>query len=133
MRPFTRKIGAVLLSHLLLFSTLSFTMDMHFCGKTLVDFSLFHEAEDCGMAMGDDLMAGLGCCSDVEVIVQGQEDLDQVVNPVDFHPQLVAVVMAVYQNWLGQPEHVQEPPRFHGYSPPPLFPDITIRDQRFLI
>ncbi len=34
-----------------LLSTMSFTLDMHYCGDTLVDIAVFKKAETCGMEM----------------------------------------------------------------------------------
>lgn len=37
------------MAFVVMFTTMSFTVDMHFCGDSLVDFSLFAKAESCGM------------------------------------------------------------------------------------
>ena len=34
-----------------LFSTMSFTVDMHYCGDNLVETAIFHKAKGCGMEM----------------------------------------------------------------------------------
>ena len=34
-----------------LFTTMSFTIDMHYCGNTLVEAAIFHKAKGCGMEM----------------------------------------------------------------------------------
>ena len=133
MRPFTHKIGAVLLAQLLLFSTLSFTMDMHFCGKTLVDFSLFHEAEDCGMSAAADLMADWGCCSDVEVVVQGQDEVEQAASLPDLPILVATYFQVVYIYTLSAKELREYPVPFQAHAPPNTAPDVTIRYQRFLI
>ena len=66
---------------IVLFSTFSFTVEKHYCGDVLVDYSVFGKAESCGMmsmdsAMTDkvDLMDG-HCCSDETLAVSGQDDL----------------------------------------------------------
>lgn len=133
MRSISHKLGALALSLLLLFSTLSFTLDMHFCGETLVDFGLYHPAEDCGMSMDGQSMDASDCCSDVEVYVQGQDDL----NPgLDVSPDLPRVVFQqVFETWVMA--LAEDLPRtfipFKEYSPPRLVCDISIRDQSFLI
>ncbi len=39
------------MAFVVLLSTMSFTMHMHYCGDTLVDTSYFVKAETCGMEM----------------------------------------------------------------------------------
>lgn len=133
MRSLSQKIGAILLAQLLLFSTLSFTMDMHFCGKILVDFSLFHPAEDCGMSAMSDLMADMGCCSDVELAVQGQDQMEQAASLPELQVQVAAIFQAVYTYVLPDLAERQRDIPFDDYSPPPRVTDIPVRDQRFLI
>ena len=43
------KIFSVTLALLVLMSTLSFTVEKHFCGDVLVDVSVFTETQKCGM------------------------------------------------------------------------------------
>ncbi len=121
------------MAFLLLFSTLSFTVDMHFCGKSLVDVSLYHEAEGCGMSMDDQLMVDMGCCSDVEWSVDGQDSLEKAPAVPDLAPQFVALLQVVSMYNLLEPELRSRIIPFKEYSPPKLVPDITVRDQQFLI
>lgn len=132
--------GAVLMALLVLFSTLSFSMDMHFCGGRLVDFSLFEKAESCGMmpeaadVPGDCLVgkAGMDCCSDVRILVEGQEDFkvsfDQLT--VDQQFFITSFVYAYYSLF----EATENSPRKDwGYAPPPLIQDVQVLYQTFLI
>ena len=133
MKAFAHKLGAFSLALLLLFSTMSFTLDMHFCGETLVDVGLYHPAEDCGMSMGGDAADAMDCCSDVEVHVQGQDDLNPSLETGLEAPELFFVdVLHTYVVVL-----VEDLPEtfipFREYSPPKLIPDISVRDQSFLI
>ena len=126
-------MGAFSLAILLLFSTMSFTLDMHFCGETLVDFGLYHPAEDCGMSMGGDTADAMDCCSDVELYVQGQDDLNPSLETgIEFPELLFQEVLYTYVVVL-----VEDLPEtfipFKEYSPPKLIPDISVRDQSFLI
>lgn len=133
MRKTVRKSGSVLLAFLLLFSTLSFTLDMHFCGKSLVDFSLYHEAEGCGMAMDDSLTTEMGCCNDLEIVVQGQDNLDQLA-PSPLIPVAVFVSYLSHTFQWDDPQNLDEAYVPHGqYVPPLLIRNISLRDQVFLI
>ena len=133
MKAIAHKLGAISLAVLLLFSTMSFTLDMHFCGETLVDVGLYHPAEDCGMSMGGDAADAMDCCSDLEVCVQGQDDLNPTLEtgmeaPMLFIGDLLYTYVVVLVEDL--PENFIP---FREYSPPRLFRDISVRDQSFLI
>lgn len=52
MKQILHKIASTFLAVIVLFSTFSFTVDSHYCGDVLVDFSIFSDAQGCGM---DDL------------------------------------------------------------------------------
>ena len=39
------------MAFVVLFSTMSFTMNMHYCGGTLVESAIFQKAKGCGMEM----------------------------------------------------------------------------------
>ena len=51
MKDFYKKISAILMAVVVLFSTMSFTISEHYCGDKLVDSALFSKAEFCGMEM----------------------------------------------------------------------------------
>ena len=121
-----------------LFSTMSFSMDMHFCGDMLVDFKLFQEADSCQMAMdmhsmdmaGDD--TEMQCCSDVELLVPGQDDLQLSFDELSFEQQtfIVAFTIAYSSVFIGIDKY---PIPFKEYSPPLLIRDVQLLDQTFLI
>jgi hypothetical protein len=123
---------------LVLFSTMSFSMDMHFCGDMLVDFKLFQEADTCQMAMnmtsmdmaGEDM--DMQCCSDVELLVTGQEDLQLSFDELSLEQQsfIVAFTIAYSNVFIGIDKH---PIPFKEYSPPLLIRDVQLLDQTFLI
>lgn len=70
MKQFFHKIMASTMALVVLFSTLSFTVGMHYCGDVLVDTSMFHTAETCGMEMEKTVTTSecsntkKNCCSD---------------------------------------------------------------------
>ncbi|MEZ2415560.1 hypothetical protein ACA086_11400 [Muriicola sp. E247] len=131
------KIGALTLAFMVLFSTMSFSMDMHFCGDSLVDFKLFQQADDCGMAMdgatSDDMMGAENhCCSDVEVVVSGQDDLHSIASDISFEQQnLIISFLLVCTHFFNEVDKQSIP--FKEYSPPLLIRDVQLMDQTFLI
>ena len=133
MKAIMHKSGAILMSLLLLFSTLSFTVDMHFCGHSLVDVKLFQKAEDCGMAMSSDAMKALGCCSDVEIQVDGRQDLEQLVSTVEIAPLATVFQLSYFQLLYPLEFQHAEQTTFLSDSPPRPGPDLQITYQQFLI
>ena len=133
MKSFVHKTGATLLAFLLLFSTLSFSVDMHFCGRSLVDMELFHKAEGCGMSMDDSQMAAMGCCRDHQIVVAGQDDL-KAPPATDLQPPLQLGLPAPVYSIALLPEAGREAPLpYEKYIPPLLIRDLPVQHQVFLI
>ena len=68
------------MAFVVLFSTMSFTISMHFCGNTLVETSVFHSAKGCGMEMEKVSLEGCAvtksnCCKDKQFSIDGQDEL----------------------------------------------------------
>ena len=76
MKPIFTKITSALLAFLVLFSTLSFTIESHYCGDFLMDISVIGEATDCGMKVEQSMAAKkINCCKDEVIITEGQDEL----------------------------------------------------------
>src|SRR5690606_15745695 len=78
MKKFFLKITSFLLAFLVLLSTVSFTVEKHFCGSFLVDTALFSSADSCGMEVKQDdgylcTVTKTSCCSDETILIQGQD------------------------------------------------------------
>jgi len=123
---------------LVLFSTLSFTVDSHYCGDTLVDSSLFGHAETCGMEVQQKSsssecdITNKDCCSDEQLIVDGQDDLKTSFDTLEKEQQLfVATFVYTYINLFEESQRNIN--SFRDYSPPPLVRDIQVFDQTFLL
>lgn len=138
MKNTIRHIASFAMAFLVLFSTISFTVDMHFCGKHLVDFSLFKKAETCDMkammsdAMGEQMNMDMACCSDVNMVQQGQDDLKISFENISFDHQLfVATFISSYIDLFEGLETNVVP--FKEYPPPLLIQDVILLEQQFLI
>lgn len=80
MKKITLKILAMLMAFIVVFTTLSFTVDMHYCGDTLVDTAIFNKVKSCGMELQKSsselcVIKKNNCCSDKQLIIDGQEEL----------------------------------------------------------
>ena len=76
MKSIFTKISSALLAVLVLFSTLSFTVESHYCGGFLMDISIVGEANDCGMKVEQKMAKEkINCCKDEVIITDGQDEL----------------------------------------------------------
>jgi len=140
MKEAFRKIASLSMALIVLFSTMSFSVDIHYCGDHLVDFSIFDSVNTCMMKAEMSKSSSecevadmeMDCCSDVEVVIEGQDDLKISIDQLSFDQQIfVASFIYSYINLFeGFDENVVP---FKDYSPPPLIRDVQILDQTFLI
>lgn len=140
MKDLLHRTGAFFMALLLVFSTMSFAMDMHFCGDHLVDFSLFEKAESCGMMPAADKPTGectlvksqMDCCTDVQVLVEGQDDFKVSFDSLTEVQQLfiTTFVHACVNRFEGVENRS---PKDWEYAPPPLIQDVQVLYQSFLI
>ena len=140
MKDIFRKIASIAMAFTVILSTMSFSVDMHYCGDHLVDFSLYDKVDTCmmkakmGKSSTDCKLSrmAMDCCSDVEIVVEGRDDLKISFDQLNFEQQLFLVTFAYsYINLFQGLEENSIP--FIDYSPPPLIRDIQILDQTFLI
>ena len=64
----------MLLALMVLFSTVSFTVEKHFCGDVLVDVSVFTDVEKCAMEAME-MKQKKSCCKDEVDVLKGQDEL----------------------------------------------------------
>ncbi|MFT5737180.1 MAG: hypothetical protein ACJAU2_001309 [Maribacter sp.] len=129
---------SLVMALLVLFSTMSFSLDIHYCGDHLVDFSLSDTADTCMMKVemskssNECAVMDMACCSDVEIVIEGQDDVKIAFDQFTFEQQVFITSFAFsYINLFDGFDSNIIP--FKAYSPPPLIRDIHILDQSFLI
>lgn len=139
MKKGFHKIASVLMAFVVMFTTMSFTVDMHFCGDSLVDFSLFAKAESCGMEKEQPVescenpsMTDNSCCSDQQVVKEGSDDLKPAFHQLNIEQQtFVATFFYSYINLFeGHDESIVP---FKYYSPPFIERDIQKLHETYLI
>ena len=123
---------SALMAVLVLFSTVSFTIEKHFCGDVLVDVSMFVEADKCAMEALE-ILQNKTCCKDEIAIVKGQDELkSSSFEDLDFEPQQFLAIVAL--SYLNVFESLPKQTVLHkDYSPPKLVADIQVLDQVFII
>ena len=126
------------MAFMLLFSTMSFTVDMHYCGGQLIDFSLFEAVDSCAMraqaskSSSECALMKMDCCTDVEIVKEGQDDLKISFHQFTFEHQ--TFITAFAYSYINLFEGLDENNTFFKeYAPPPLIRDIQVLDQTFLI
>ena len=93
MKKVSLKIISILMAFVVIFTTLSFTVDMHFCGDTLVETAVFQKAKGCGMELQKPskdvcVVKSNNCCNDKQLTIDGQQELQISVNAFSFEQTL---------------------------------------------
>ena len=133
------KLMAYFMTAVVLMTTMSFTVDMHYCGDTLVDFSFTQQVETCGMekseaSIGCEIpgMTEKACCTEKQVIKEGKDDLKVSFDQLTFDQQVfVASFTYAYIN-LFEGTISKEVP-FTVNLPPFIRQDLQVLHQTFLI
>ncbi|SEQ99727.1 hypothetical protein SAMN05421824_2791 [Hyunsoonleella jejuensis] len=125
------------MTFVVLFSTMSFSVNMHYCGETLMDSAIFKKAETCGMEMENPLtdscsISKKNCCSDEIFVVDGQDELQLQVEKISFEQQVfIASFVYTYINLFeGLDKNVSS---FEEYKPPLVVKQIFKIDETYLI
>jgi len=142
MKQGFRNIIVLFMAVLVLASTMSFTLDLHYCGDHLVDYSLL-QANTCGMDSMIDIpsdkidscapeVAQKSCCSDKQFKVEGQEDLKPSF--ADFHINEQVFIASLAYSYIYIFESVENDfVPFQTYRPPHLTRDVQLLHESFLI
>lgn len=137
MKKLVLKIASFLMAIVVLFSTMSFTVDMHFCGDRLVETTIFQKAKGCGMetekpSAEDCTIAKKNCCSDVQQIIDGQDEMQFTIDKLPIDQQIFIVSFVyTYKNLFEATE--KKDTSFRDYSPPLVIRQIYKLDETYLI
>ena len=121
---------------LVLISTVSFTVEKHYCGDHLIDVAVFSKVKSCGMDMVQLPVASIQekhCCKDELEVIKGQDKLKKASSEdLDFGQQLfiTSFIYSYHTLFEGLPKQITP---HKDYSPPNLITDIQILDQVFII
>lgn len=125
------------MAFVVLFSTMSFTLDMHYCGDTLVETALFHKAKGCGMDMQKPSTEGCSitkknCCNDEQLVVSGQDELQLQIDKISFEQQvfIASFVYAYSSLFEGLDKNVSF---YEAYKPPLVVKQLYKIDETYLI
>ncbi|MUU77496.1 hypothetical protein GN138_03490 [Winogradskyella sp. HL2-2] len=125
------------MTFVVLFSTMSFTVNMHYCGDTLVESAIFQKAKGCGMEMEkpsteECSITKKNCCDDKQLAIEGQDELQLQVDKITFEQQVfIASFVYTYINLFeGLDKNVSS---FEEYKPPLVVKQIFKIDETYLI
>ncbi len=139
MKEIIHKSIAVCMAFVVLMTTMSFTIDMHYCGDTMVDFAFFKDAKSCKMEKvqlasnsENPNISQKPCCSDKKIVVEGQEDLKNAVDRITFEQQtFVSVLFHSYISLFESYDKNIIP--YKEYRPPFVKQNLLVLHQTFLI
>jgi hypothetical protein len=128
---------SILMAFVVLLSTMSFTINMHYCGATLVETTVFHKAKGCGMKMQKPstescAVVKKGCCNNEQIVIDGLDELQLQVDVISFEQQVfLASFLYTYNNLFeGLDKNVSS---YGEYKPPPVIKELYKIDETYLI
>ena len=129
------KMISIGMALLVMLSTLSITVEKHFCGDFLIDVSVFSEADKCGAEMMPSETKEIqkkSCCKDTIDLVEGQDEL--LLNSVLEDGQHQDLIVAFIYAFSGFYDYLpkQQIPNYN-YEPPDLVFDIQVLGEVFII
>jgi len=138
LKSILTKILAFFLTALLLFSSVSFTLEKHFCGGQIYSESLLGKAEKCGMeaecCMAENDITSFSkksCCKDEIHLLNGS--IFEKESPIKlFNKQKdLSLFVLIYAAFFSQKENRST--HFKNYFPPPNTHNFNILYQIFRI
>ena len=127
------RIFSSVLAILVFVSTLSFTVEKHYCGDHLVDAAIFTKAKKCGGMDSEDFSyVKKPCCKDTVDIIEGQDELKS--NDLKSFSQEFYTLYSFIYTYTKLFESLDKPVIPHkNYAPPNIVKDIHVLDEIFLI
>jgi hypothetical protein len=137
MRKVVHKFLSFIMVFLVLFSTLSFAVNMHYCGGALVETAVFQKAKGCGMDMDKLSSEGYSlventCCKNEIVVVEGQDELKISFDKIPIEQQVFAAsrIYSYTNLFEGLDENISS---YEYYKPPRVVQQLYKLDETYLI
>lgn len=127
------KVSSICLALLVLCSTVSFTVEKHFCHDTLVDVAVFTQVEDCCENPNESTYTPKSCCKEEVSLLEGQNEL--IVKKFEDYDvdHQVFITSFIYSYSKLFEELSQKIIPHKNYSPPNLIVDRQSMHQVFII
>ena len=140
MKKAIHKSIALVMAVMVLFTTMSFSVNIHYCGEHLIDFSFLQRPDSCSMDhvkapvknLCDAMLMQKSCCTDKKFTVKGQHELKVSFEKLSLEQQ--SFVASFFYSYINLFETLRQRPAHHkNYIPPLLEQDILCLNQTFLI
>ncbi len=139
MLQFLYKILALILAFIVLFSSLSFTVEKHICMGKVTDVSYFGGADSCEMIdencdvndSSETKIQKEKCCNDVHELIPGNQNEQQALQSLEI--EQVQFIIAYIYTYINLFEDKNDIIPHRDYTPPIVDKDINILYQSFLI
>jgi len=134
MKQLRTKIGAVLMTLIVLLSTMSFTINQRYCDGNLVDTTLFSKSESCKVVVQSNCCEITEeCCNHEQIIIDGQKELPSRVVGETFILKHYYVVNTLNFNLEKESFYYENSVINKKYIPPSLVFNKQIIHQVFII
>ena len=137
MNIIVKKISTTLLSFIVLFSSMSFAIDEHYCGNNLMDVSYFGDADNCGseevtMNSSSSSVKQNNCCKDETTLLESSIfNKEKFINLQHVDAE---VLFFKANSYLGTYKDIAiEIEYYTDFSPPDIAQDFQVLHQVFLI
>jgi len=127
------------MSMVLLLSILSFTIDAHYCGDTLVDMAIFKKAKSCGMEVlqsssgCESMFKKRSCCTDKQIVHKAQDDLKDAKDTLRFDKKILDIPFMGCYEFKHTPLPITTITSFTWHPPPIGDKDFQVLYETFLI
>ncbi|MCZ6595834.1 MAG: hypothetical protein O6943_13105 [Bacteroidetes bacterium] len=138
MKKVFHKIMSAMMAVVVLLSTMSFTIDRHYCGDILIDTAIFQQAKTCEMekqestSTSDCSITKSDCCSDEQITFEGQNELKISFDTITFEQQLF--ISSFIYSYIGLFKELNKNVITHrDYTPPLIVRNIYQLDEVYII
>jgi hypothetical protein len=133
----TQQVVSLSMAMVVLLSTFNVSIYKHYCSNILVETSISHLPEGCGMETvekdGSDCSTfKKDCCSDEHFFVEGQDELQAFSESFDLIDQVLINDFSQSITYLFQIEE-ENVPVFRIYKPPSIQKELFKLDESYLI
>jgi hypothetical protein len=139
MKGLLTKIASITLAFVVVFSTSSFTVDMHFCCNKLVDLAILSKAKTCkdkkqesDKSSKECSLGQKDCCSNATFVKNANDNFEKA--QFDFSKDNIVFLKTFFYTYVNLFEGLElKVIPFTIYDPPFLEKDILVLHETFLL
>lgn len=137
MKKITNKIKAFAMAFVVLFSTTTYSINMHYCDDSLVETSIIHKSKDCKMEMEKSSteecsISNKNCCYDKQLLIEGLDEAQFTLNNISFEQKVL--IDSFFYSYINYFEELEKKVSSYGeYKHPFLIKRIYKIVETYLI